>query len=380
MNTGHTFLALLLIMGFTFTPTRGTAQSPSTVEGIQSRIRLRLIDRASVRVVGLSGAPASTFVGRHTEARRVVADVEAVHGTGAAVDAHGLILTARHVTEGADFVICLFPGSDDPVPAKIVYVDPFHDISLLKADRDTPDHLTVPAQAEALTLAERLYSTGYPLDIRERFPAAVSGDLSRENNDGSLQTAMSLNPGNSGGPVIDGRGTLVGVVSRRGAPERGIEGLAFLEPLRFVIPAYQAARSAMLQQPPTFRPLDTTMAHIVADFVRTNDEHPIWEQTALPTVEAAANGADTPEAAMIVAAHAWNMHIALLEDRRAREIADLNDVDRETAQKLQRWAIRLSQQALERAPYVRVHYPVLRSIVNSQGRSAVPDPDEGGPG
>ena len=138
---------------------------------------------------------------------------------------------------------------------------------------------------------------------------------------------MSLNPGNSGGPIVDERGQLVGIVSRKASPRRGLEGIALLEPLRFVLTAVEHARRNVAERTPTYTDVDRVLARIAADFVRTSSERPIFEQTAIPTVEAAATNPPTPEAAMIVAAHAWNMHVALLERRRVRDVAELPEAD-----------------------------------------------------
>lgn len=381
-SPAHRFILVAYLVALAAMPAAAQTQEATTTraeedEGIASRIRLRPIDRAAVRVVSINGAIPYTFKGGHTDVTRVVALRDAGHGTGVAVDANGLILTARHVVQPNDFVAVIFAGSTEPVPARVVFVDVDHDLAFLKVDVPTPNHIEVPRRVTPLTLAERLYTTGYPLDVRETYPAAVSGDLSRENRDGLLQVAMSVNPGNSGGPVIDGQGRLVGIMSRRGEPRAGVAGIALLEPLRFIIPAHEQARERLQERPPATGADDVVMARVVADFVRTNDDRPIYETTAIPTIREAARRASTPERAMIVASHAWNMHIMLLENRRVRDIDDLSGEDKEQARQLRSTAVRLAEHALEAAPYVRTRYSVLRSIVNSDGRSYVPmDEDE----
>jgi S1-C subfamily serine protease len=345
--------------------------SPAIQEGVESRIQLRPVDRATVRVVSVGGAVATAFDSKRTGLKRVVAVPEAAHGTGVVVEPDGLVLTARHVTWNSDAIAVLLPGSDLAMPARVVYVDPEHDIAFLQVHGSTPHHIRLPERPRPLGLSERLSASGYPIDIQQRYPAAVSGELSRENNDGSLQVAMSVNPGNSGGPVIDEAGHLVGLVSRRGEPRAGVAGIAFLEPLRFILAAYRAARDARASGAPTFAASDATMARIVADFVRTTDERPIYEQTSFPTVRDAARDAKDPAAALIVAAHAWNMHIALLEARRKAVPTDLQPADQAVCEQLRNTAMGLSRRALQEAPYLRLLYPIARSIVTTEGRSYV---------
>lgn len=347
------------------------APDVALADGIEDRIELRPLDRATVRVLSISGARTMLFDGDDTRVRRLLASPRAGHGSGVIVDASGMILTAGHVVWGSDVLAVLLPGSDEPRPATILYVDPVHDLAVLHVALEQAPVVAVPRTSRRYRVSERLYGTGYPIDVRERYPAAFSGVLSRENNDGSLQVSMSLNPGNSGGPIVDEDGQLVGIVSRKANPRSGLEGLALLEPLRFVIPALEAARQALSERTPQYTPNDSVLCRIIADFVRMTDDRPLFEQTAIPTLESAANSAATPEAKMIVAAHAWNMHIALLERRRVRDIAQLPADDRALGERLSQIARTLARRAVDEAPYLLVRYPVVRSILVSEDRSYV---------
>lgn len=347
------------------------AASPLSAQGSrETRIELRPVDRATVRIVALGGARAHVFEGR-SQVRRLVGLPRAGHGTGIVVSADGLILTARHVIDGAHLLAVLHPGTNEALPAKVVFVDAAHDLAFIAIPGPTPHFLTIPEQSRVLRVSERLNATGYPLDIRERYPAAVSGELARETNSGALQVAMSVNPGNSGGPVIDNDGNLVGLISQRGEPRAGVEGVVLLEPLRFILPAYARATTVRREQPTRFDESDAVMARIVADFVRTADDRPIFEQTSTATIRMAVRTAQTPEAKMVVAVQSWNMHIALLEARRVRSLDDLAGADRRLASALRRTATRLALRAYEAAPYLRIRFPVMRGIIHSNGRSFV---------
>ena len=350
------------------------ASAQSQRAGYSGSVELRPIDQATVRVIAVGGADAVSFESERTKVHRVVAVPRSGHGTGVAVTADGLVLTARHVVEGADFVAILLPGSDRPMPATVAYSDPDHDVAVLKVHERLAHTVRIPERPRTLRLSERLSASGYPLDVRERFPAAVSGELSRENRDGVLQVAMSVNPGNSGGPVIDESGALVGIVVSRGSPQAGVEGIAFLEPLRFIRPALQRASAALRKYPPRLPADAALVARIVADFVRTSDERPIFEQTALSVIEKGAARPTSPEAALLISSHAWNMHIALLEARQAREPATLSDRDRSLADQLVQTALRLARDHGGKAPYLRVRYGIVRSLLFHQGRAFIPRP------
>ena len=196
--------------------------STTTDEDSGLTIRLRPIDEASVRIVGVGGTRLVAFDGR-SGSSRIVGIPDARHGTGVVVGP-GLIATARHVIESADFLAVIFPGETEPVAARVLYVDPFHDVAILRVERETTTSVPVPERAPVLSLSQRLSASGYPIEIRERYPAAVSGELSRQRNDGRLQLAMSVNPGNSGGPLFNARGEVIGVAC---AGFTSFNGLAF---------------------------------------------------------------------------------------------------------------------------------------------------------
>lgn len=352
------------------------AQVAPAAGGIESRIELRNVDRSTLRIIAVSGAEAHVFESSRTHVRRLSVRPRSSHGTGVVVDGEGIIVTARHVTEGADFIAVLRPGSDEPWPAELLYVDPDRDLAFLRVGHALPHHLTMPQAPRTMRVSEPLSATGYPLDIREQYPAAVSGELSRETRDGSLQASMSVNPGHSGGPVIDAQDRLIGIISRRGRPQAGVEGVVLMEPLRFILPAYERARVAMFASEPQFTEAQAVLARVAADFVRTSDERPLFEQTTIATIDAAARRPPSSEAGILVAAHAWNMHIALLEARNARDIANLNDADRALASRLAETAVRLTRHYIGYSPYLRVRYPVVRAILANAGRAQVPEPSE----
>jgi hypothetical protein len=114
----------------------------------------------------------------------------------------------------------------------------------------------------------------------------------------------------------------------------------------------------------------------MADFVRTTDERPIFEQTAVATLDLAAQAPPSYEAGAMVAAHAWNMQIALLEARNVSVREQLSGEDRALAERLNEMAQRLAAWALEGAPYLSVNYSGLRGIRVSRGQPWVPTPRE----
>ncbi len=353
---------ILLGLALALSLCSSAAAQPAAEGGIEARVRLRAVDRATVRIIAIGGVHAVPFDGERTRLARVAAIGDASHGSGVAIG-DSLVLTAAHVVRGADLVTVLPTGGNRSLPTTVVYVDSEHDLAVLHVADELPATLTLPTAQRVMEIAERLFATGFPIDVQQRYPAAVSGELSRENNDGSLQVAMNVNGGNSGGPVLDERGALVGIVTSRGEPRAGVVGIAFLEPLRFILPAVARARAVLARGAPTYTAEDRTLAQVAADFVRTSDERPSYEQTTIATLASAVSDVSTPEGLMLVAAHAWNMRVALLEDRNAPNLAALNEAERRTARWLVQTAVDLSERALGVAPYLLVRYSAARSIV-----------------
>ncbi|MGE0786294.1 MAG: serine protease [Sandaracinaceae bacterium] len=188
-------------------------------------VELRDVDRATVRLIALTGVE-----GARDEHGMWHLGLDVAHGSGVYVHADGWIATAAHVVAHADYLVVVPPGADRGYPAEVVYVGADHDVALVRA----PVRATavIPIQRRGrLAMGQTVNASGYPLDPRERWPAAVSGQVGRPLNDGRIQLSMSVNPGNSGGPVITESGQLVGVVSQGANLERGAQGFAIMEPI-----------------------------------------------------------------------------------------------------------------------------------------------------
>tara|TARA_R110002073_G_scaffold241497_6_gene403544 strand:+ start:75322 stop:76986 length:1665 start_codon:yes stop_codon:yes gene_type:complete len=337
-------------------------------------LTLRPIDKATVRVIGVGGAHATAFESKRSKWNRVIAVPKAGHGTGVLISRDGLILTARHVIEGTDILAVMLPGNDEAVAAKIVYVDTDRDLAVLQAEGDFPNYIKVPTTQSSVSLGDRISTSGYPLDVSQKFPAATSGDVSRLTNSGYLQLSMSVNPGNSGGPVVTKSGELLGILIARGDPSSGVEGVAIVEPMKYVLRAVNRAKDQVKGSPTMFEPTDVLRAHIVTRFVSAEDDgRPVYEKTSATSLSKVAAAKSSAEEALVVAAYSWNMHVALLEDYEVGEIAQLPEPHREHARALREIATRSARDAMAKAPYAVNLYPIGRSIVNLEKRvSSVP--------
>ncbi|MFD2245934.1 S1 family peptidase [Pontibacter ruber] len=147
-------------------------------------------------------------------------------GTGFAVSADGYIVTSSHVTEGADSVL-IENKAGLKYKVKEVYRSQEHDLSILKVDDPSFGgfgKLPYTFKTNPSDLGERVYTLGYPREDIVFGEGSLSSASGFEGDTTSYQISIPLNPGNSGGPLLDDKGNIIGVISGKQA---GQEGAAF---------------------------------------------------------------------------------------------------------------------------------------------------------
>lgn len=159
-------------------------------------------------------------------------------GSGVIVSDEGYIITNNHVVEGAND---LFVDFADNVrrPAVLVGTDPLNDIAVIKVEGSLPGVAAI-GDSSALQPGETVLAIGSPLgNFRNTVTAGVVSALNRSvgRMEGLIQTDAAINSGNSGGPLINLRGEVVGIntlvvrndldASSSAAP---VEGLGFAVP------------------------------------------------------------------------------------------------------------------------------------------------------
>ena len=138
-------------------------------------------------------------------------------GTGFALTSEGYLVTSYHVIQGADSL--LIEGRDQlRYHAEPVYSDVKHDLAILRiTDKKFTGFGRLPyaiksGQAE---LGERVFTLGYPREDVVYVEGSLSARSGFEGDTAFYQVSIPVNPGNSGGPLLDERGNLIGVVSGR---------------------------------------------------------------------------------------------------------------------------------------------------------------------
>ena len=159
-------------------------------------------------------------------------------GTGVIVNTRGSILTAFHVIDGATTIRVTFADGTRS-SAMVVSTDPEHDIAVVMADH--PPSVIVPAVlGGGAQVGDEAYAVGNPLGYVDSLTAGVVSGLERsaETNTGKtlhglIQFDAAVNPGNSGGPLLNRGGQVIGIVTALANPSRNgfFIGIGFAVPI-----------------------------------------------------------------------------------------------------------------------------------------------------
>jgi S1-C subfamily serine protease len=160
-------------------------------------------------------------------------------GSGFVIDKDGHVVTNYHVVQGATEVEVRF-SNDDTLKASIVGSDPSTDLALLKVDA-APSALTplLLADSEQVQVGDAVVAIGNPFGLERTVTAGIVSALQRNVTapngfqiDHVIQTDAPINSGNSGGPLLDARGDVIGVNSQiqTGGSGNGNVGIGFAVP------------------------------------------------------------------------------------------------------------------------------------------------------
>lgn len=147
-------------------------------------------------------------------------------GSAFMIDTKGYLITNAHVLKGSSFANVLSSRGKE-YKAKILCIDDDLDLALLKID--DPDYFPVKVipygiRRGEMDLGEEVFTLGYPRNDITYNKGDVSAKTGFNGDSTRLQIEMNANPGNSGGPVLDRAGNIVGVLSTR---ETRAEGVTF---------------------------------------------------------------------------------------------------------------------------------------------------------
>ncbi|EGO96297.1 Do family serine endopeptidase [Acidiphilium sp. PM] len=154
-------------------------------------------------------------------------------GSGFFISSDGYIVTNNHVVKNAKSVfVTLSDGSK--LPAKIVGTDPSTDLAVLKVKRDKPFPYLQLGDSAKVVPGQWVIAIGNPFGLAETVTTGVVSALGRDIGDGQydsfIQIDAPINEGNSGGPLLNQRGEVIGVNTAILTPSGGSVGIGFSIP------------------------------------------------------------------------------------------------------------------------------------------------------
>ncbi|MBN8826226.1 MULTISPECIES: serine protease [unclassified Spirosoma] len=148
-----------------------------------------------------------------------------VAGTGFLITGDGYFVTNNHIVHEADSVY-VQSNKGEVYKARVVYTDQSHDLAFLQlcddsAFRPMP---TVPYSFDARSsdLGERVYTLGYPREEIVYGEGYLSSGTGYRGDSTAYQVAIGVNPGNSGGPLLNEKGAIIGIISGKQTTSEGV--------------------------------------------------------------------------------------------------------------------------------------------------------------
>jgi serine protease Do len=232
--------------------------SPNLLRDLNSSLEavVSKVSPAVVQIVVTGYGPSEDH--GHTDTARIVR--QHAIGTGIIVDPDGYIMTNAHVVEWAQRIKVILPppASDSPIELQPVHAGQIleaellgthkqSDLALLKVDAA---HLPTAALRSDVRVhqGELVFAIGAPEGLRNTVTMGVVSSLARQLDPDKpmvyIQTDAPLNPGNSGGPLVDIDGDVIGINTLILSEGGGSEGLGFAIPAAVVSFDYQSLRNS----------------------------------------------------------------------------------------------------------------------------------------
>ena len=248
VSQAHVWLVigvLVLVCTFLFTE---TLHSPANVPSKQAQPRLAAArgelmadEQVAIKVFN-SVSPSVVFVTSKQVSRDLfhlkASEGEEDAGSGFVWDPNGYIITNYHVVQNSETVQVAL-GDQSVWKAKRVGTDPDKDIAVLKVE--APANLLPPIPIGTscdLQVGQRVFAIGNPFGYDQTLTAGVISGLGREITsaggrpiEGVIQTDAPMNPGNSGGPLLDSAGRVIGMNTAILSPTGAYVGIGFAVPI-----------------------------------------------------------------------------------------------------------------------------------------------------
>ena len=160
-------------------------------------------------------------------------------GSGFVIDPSGIVITNNHVVGDANDIVVIFTDGRK-LKAKVLGKDPKVDVAVLKVESDKPLKTVKFGDSDKMRVGDGVMAVGNPFGLGETVTAGIISARNRNIDSGPyddfLQTDASINKGNSGGPLFNLQGEVIGINTAILSPSGGSIGIGFATPSASVMP------------------------------------------------------------------------------------------------------------------------------------------------
>jgi serine protease Do len=226
----------------------GAASTAAGSPGVAQQVNLTQSD-AIVRVAGLVKPSVVTITSSGTTGYSPFSVPSTGVGSGFIVSADGLILTNNHVIQGATTLTAVLDDGRS-IAATVVATDPAHDLALIKVSGTGLTPVTL-GDSSSVQVGQLAIAIGSPLgtftdSVTQGIVSGVNRTITvtdpatrtQEHLTGLIQTDAAINRGNSGGPLLDASGAVIGIIT---ASSRNAQDMGFAVPINQAKPMIEAA-------------------------------------------------------------------------------------------------------------------------------------------
>ena len=241
--------ALVLILGAFWAGARFGPRQPTNVEAVprngsftaasEKDAALTEDESINVRIYRQASPAVANVLTKATEYDFFMEPVPVEGaGSGFVIDPRGYILTNYHVVEGAQSIEVVL-GDQSRHPAKYIGADQRNDVALIKIDPKGKQLATLKlGDSSAIQVGQKVLAIGNPFGFQSTLTTGVVSALGRTVQtsqttaiEEAIQTDAAINRGNSGGPLIDSHGNVIGINSAIYTPTGTTAGIGFAIPI-----------------------------------------------------------------------------------------------------------------------------------------------------
>lgn len=212
------------------------ADNPNRVFSTEEQTNIKVYENTKRSVVNVD---TSTVVNLRWLGR---SEEKTGSGSGWVLDKTGHIVTNYHVVAGSDIVTVTF-DEGEAVPAEVIGINPQNDIAVLKVNVDAKRLFPVTiGDSKSLRVGQKIFAIGNPFGLERTMTVGIVSSLDRSLKSKSgqqmrniVQIDAALNQGNSGGPLLDSQGDLVGMNTAIATLTGENTGVGFAVPAKTIL-------------------------------------------------------------------------------------------------------------------------------------------------